>query len=186
MEQQFTPSDSYYHCGPDFDKFTMDRFGAGENNHILGHGLYFINSAPIAKRYAKYSVNPHLYTVTFNANASAFYNIRVKPSDEQAARYGKIKQEAGIEGRNTPPNYSIMKHGKGLPGEVFAILGTKAGQALLIKHGVLGQIEEVDDGVFEVAIYDTSIINITNKEAVDGGAKPAPRMSDEEWDAFWK
>lgn len=186
--ETFNPSAEYYHAGPDFDKFSMIGFGAGENNHLLGHGPYFINSVPIAKGYAKYSTDPVLYTVKFNAPAGAFYNNRNLPTPQQEVAYNKIAKELGFpDFRSVKSNHSIMKYGRGLPGAIFAKLGTQAGQKFLTECGVLGQIEEVDTGVFEVAVYDLSIIQIVNKEALVGlgrqPAEPNPEL-DDWWDSM--
>lgn len=164
--EEFAPRNTFYHVGPDFEKFSLEGFGRGENNHLLGHGMYFINNAYIAKRYAKYSSKPVLYTVTLNADPEQFYNNRLKPTEQQAARYNLIANELGYKTYGEVPyNHSAMKYGRGLPGAVFEKLGTQKGCDLLVKHGVVGQAEDMGyDNVFEVAVYDLQIIQIRNKE----------------------
>lgn len=170
LETEFTPSslpsESFYHVGPDFDQFSTDFLGKGENNHLLGFGCYFINNTNVAKGYAKYVArDPVMYEVKLNAPSDRFYCGRNKPTDEQAARYDKIAQALGYENRRAVPyNHSIMKFGRGLPGAVFSRLGAQRGLELLINNGVVGQFEDIGvDNLFEVAVYDTSIINILNK-----------------------
>lgn len=164
--EDFAPRDTFYHVGPNFEKFSLDGFGRGENNHILGHGMYFINNAYIAKRYAKYSSDPVLYTVTLNADAEDFYNNRVKPTESQDRRYNMIASELGYKTyQDVPYNHSAMKYGKGLPGAVFEKFGTQKGCELLVKYGVVGQVEDIGyDGIFEVAVYDLRIILIRKKD----------------------
>lgn len=172
LVENFAPNQPYYHVGPDFEQFSMAGFGRGENNHLLGHGIYFINSQHIAKGYAKYSSEPVLYTVHFNAGADQFYNNRVKPTDAQMERYNAIANEMGYAKlADVPYNHSLMKYGRGLAGAVFEKLGTQQGGQLLAKHGVVGQIEEVDSGIFEVAVYDMSIIQIDSKEPLNQGSE---------------
>lgn len=185
LTESFNPSDDYYHVGPNVEQLSMAGFGTGENNHLLGHGLYFINSIPIVKGYAKYSIDPHLYTVKLNAPAEAFYNNREYPTPKQTVAYNAIAEELGFpDYRSVRTNHSSMKYGRGLPGAIFAKLGTAAGQKFLIQHGVLGQIEEVNTGIFEVAVYDPSIIKIVGKEQLVGMGKPAPEPNPE-LDAWW-
>lgn len=186
LTESFNPHDEYYHVGPNFDKFDFVRFGGGENNHLLGHGMYFINSQYTAKGYAKYSEDPVMYTVKFNANPLAFYNNRVAATPEQQEAYNKIANALGAKTyRDLKYNHSAMKYGRGLPGAVFEAKGSKAGRELLIQAGVLGQIEEVDGGVFEVAVYDLSIIQIIKKEELPGMGKPKSEP-DPELDAWWE
>ena len=184
--ESFNPSGEFYHAGPNFEKFSFQGFGMGENNHLLGQGLYFINSAPIATRYAKYSVEPFLYTVRLNAPAGAFLNNRNVPTPEQEVSYNKIATELGFENfRSVKMNHSIMKYGRGLPGAIFAKMGTMAGAKFLVSVGVVGQIEEVDSGIFEVAVYDPSIIQIIDKQPLEGQGKPKAEP-DPEMDAWWE
>lgn len=184
--ESFSPNGEFYHAGPNFEKFSLEGFGRGENNHLLGHGLYFINSVPIAKGYAKYSTDPFLYTVRFNAPAGAFYNNRTLPTPEQEVAYNKIATELGFDHyRSVKLNHSNMKYGRGLPGAVFAKMGTQAGGKFLTSCGVVGQIEEVDAGVYEVAVYDPSIIQIIDKQPLEGLGKPKEEPNPE-LDAWWE
>lgn len=182
--EDFAPRDVFYHVGPDFEKFSLDGFGRGENNHLLGHGMYFINNAHIAKRYAKYSAEPVLYTVTLNADPDQFYNSRLKPTSEQADRYNQIANELGYKTYNDIPyKHSAMKYGRGIPGAVFEKLGTVKGCALLVKYGVVGQVEDLGyDDVFEVAVYDLDIIQIRKKDKLPSNKPDNP---DPDVDAWW-
>lgn len=187
LSEGFEPRDQFFHVGPNFDKFTMQGFGRGENNHLLGQGIYFINNAHIAKRYAKYSLEPVLYTVTLNANPEQFYNSRLKPTPDQATRYNSIANEIGYKTYDDIPyNHSAMKYGRGIPGAVFEKLGMVKGNELLTEHGVVGQVEDLGyDNCYEVAVYDLSIIQIQNKEKLPTEKKPdVPPNPD--LDAWWE
>ena len=184
--ESFNPHDEYYHVGPNFEQFSFVRFGGGENNHLLGHGMYFINNRHIAQGYAKYSHDPVMYTVKFNAGPAAFYNNRVAPTPEQQEARDKLANVLGARTtRELKMNHSAMKYGRGLPGAVFEAKGSEEGRKLLVQAGILGQIEEVDAGVFEVAVYDLSIIQIIKKEELVGMGKPKPEP-DPELDAWWE
>ncbi len=154
----------YYHCGPKFEKFSLAFMGMGENNHLLGYGIYFINNTHIAKGYAKYvgeNAEPTLYEVTLRANPEDFYCNARKATDAQVERYNKLANELGYQNWNDVPfRHSIMRYGRGLPGVVFEKYGPHKGCEVLRNHGILGQFEEVDSGIFEIAVYDTSIIQI--------------------------
>ena len=160
----------YYHCGPKFEKFDLAFMGRGENNHLLGHGIYFINNTYIAKGYAKYvqTGDAVLYEVNLRATPEDFYCNARKATESQVERYNQLAKELGYATWNDVPfRHSVMKYGRGLPGVVFERFGPHRGCEILRNHSILGQFEEVDDGVFEVAVYDTSIIQITNTTSVD-------------------
>lgn len=184
LSESFEPREQFFHVGPDFEKFTMQGFGRGENNHLLGQGIYFINNTVIAKRYAKYSTEPVLYTVTLNATPEQFYNSRLKPTPDQADRYNLIANEIGYKTYNDIPyKHSAMKYGRGIPGAVFEKLGVMKGNELLAKHGVVGQVEDLGyDDCYEVAVYDLSIIQIQSKEKLPSNKPDNPNP---EVDAWW-
>lgn len=174
----FPHNELFYHCGPNFDQFSTDFLGRGENNHILGHGIYFINSEHTALGYAKYlagGVVPVLYQVKINGNNDTLYCSRNRPSDKQQVSLDNIAKALGYEtSQDVPYRHSTMQYGRGLPGAVFAKLGTKAGLKLLIENGIHGQFEDVGNGLFEVAVYDTRIVQIMNKVEKPELAKEAP------------
>lgn len=183
LSEGFEPREPFFHVGPDFEKFTMQGFGRGENNHLLGQGIYFINNAFIAKRYAKYSTDPVLYTVTLNASPEQFYNSRLKPTDGQADRYNLIANEIGYKDYDAIPyKHSAMKYGRGIPGAVFEKLGVAKGNELLAKHGVVGQVEDLGyDNCYEVAVYDLSIIQIQSKEKLPSNKPDKPNPEVDTW-----
>lgn len=180
----------WYHCGPEFDQFSTAFLGGGENNHLLGLGMYFINSPEIAKRYAKYVKRGDavLYEATFNAHSEDFYCSRNKPDSFQDRELNKIAKLLGFEHyRDIPYRHSIMKYGRGVPGVVFEKFGAQKGAQILIEHGIHGQFEDVGDGVFEIAVWDTNIIKIVNKTKLprDPNRPPDPEP-DPELDAWWE
>lgn len=161
------PRTLWYHCGPDFDHFSTNFLGTGENNHLLGHGIYLINSPEIAKGYAKYvkTGKPFLYEVELqNVVSEDFYCSRNRPDSFQDRELSKLAKILGLD--NYPDvryRHSIMRYGRGMVGAVFERFGARKGAEILIEHGIHGQFEDVGDGIFEIAVWDTNLLKIVNK-----------------------
>lgn len=178
----------WYHCGPDFDNFSTEFLGSGEGNHLLGYGVYFINQINIAKGYAKHvmSGKPFLYTVKLNATSDQIYNNMLRPSEKMSHGMNAIAKQLGYEDyTKVPYRHSAMKYGRGLPGVVFSQLGPKQGAQLLIQNGILGQYEDVGNGVYEIAVWDLSIIKLVDKEKLPEDESKVNQVSDPELDAWW-
>ena len=158
----------FYHTGPDFDSFSHNFLGQGENQHLLGFGIYFINSKFIAEKYKEYvSDTPTLYTVKLNQLDGTFYNNRLAPTPAQESLYNLIAAEFGYKDfYDIPLKHSPMKFGRGLPGFVFSQLGITKGRDFLVRHKIYGQYEEVDSGLYEVAVYNLDCVKILSKSKI--------------------
>lgn len=182
------PRTTWYHCGPDFDKFSAAFLGTGENNHLLGHGIYFINVPEIAMRYAKYVKvgKPVLYEVQLqNVVSDDLYCSRNKPSAFQAIELNKLAKMLGYDTyQEVRYRHSIMQYGRGMVGAIFERFGSQKGAQILIEHGIHGQFEDVGDGVFELAMWDVSLLKIVNKQYLPEPDRP-PVQHDPDLDAWW-
>jgi hypothetical protein len=162
---------TWFHGGGDFNKFSLDSIGVGENNHLLGRGIYFINNKNIAERYTKYAKTSKsaLYEVNLNITGH-IYNYRERMDVETERAFDMIATELGL--RNHRDLYDIrgvsnMRDGVGLIGGVFFLCGsTKKAINMLKKYKIQGCYENVDAGVYEIAIFDESVIKIVKKDYV--------------------
>jgi hypothetical protein len=95
------------------------------------------------------------------------YNYRNKIPVLQRLMLDEIARELGFpDEKSMQYNHSAMRYGKGLPGAVFAKLGTQKGAELLMKYDIFGQYEDVGNGVVEISVWDTSKIKIITKMSV--------------------
>lgn len=189
IQPSVLPNTKWYHCGPEFEQFSTAFLGSGENNHLLGHGIYFINNSVIAQRYAKYvkSGKPVLYEVQLKgASNSDFYCSRNRPPEQQAQALNKIAKLLGYDDyRSVKYSHSAMKHGRGMVGAVFARFGSQKGAQVLIEHGICGQFEDIGyDGLFELAVWDMSMLQVISKEKLPE-TEAANTKSNPDIDAWW-
>lgn len=161
---------AFYHGGRVFDKFSLDHVGSGENNHLLGRGIYFINNRLIANNYRKYVGAPNYDTALYEVRlkfTGMVYESRRKPTPEEIRAWDSIAVELGLNDRfdlQKVQGVNIMKHGRGYVGEVAKLAGERKAFDLFQKHGIQGQVEDVGGGEWEVAVFDPSIIEMVDRE----------------------
>ena len=158
---------TWYHGSGDFNKFDLRFAGSGENNHILGKGIYFINNRREAEHYTKYSKtqDKYVYEVELRITGHA-YDAMVKMDDGTRRAFDNIAMELGLSSSRDlydTKGHSTLKHGRGMVGGVFNLAGDRRAFELFKKYGVQASYEKVDAGVYEISVFDPSIIRIKNK-----------------------
>lgn len=83
-----------YHGSPhSFDKFSLDKIGAGEGNQVYGHGLYFADNEDVAKSYRDHLLHKTDDVVSANTEMKRLSKIM----DKYEISYGKFSDPAGYE-----------------------------------------------------------------------------------------
>jgi len=151
-----------YHAGPPgIRKFDVRFIGRGEGMQALGPGIYFLDNARVALVYGKYVSNPHLYTVEVDTRGlysnsyghpPVLRDRLIKVADEMAA-------ERGL--KRLPPG-SALNHGSGTVGDIVRAVGNKKALKIFKDIGLQGSYTFLPGNLTEVAIYDPSIIRITD------------------------
>lgn len=150
-----------YHCGAKITQFSNMFLGSGENNQILGPGIYFGSTPNLAKMYCKYNQQPYLTTV--NLDTTNYYNP-IKGTPLLNHKFDDIEKELNLTLRDVR-NISSLKHGRGYIGAIVKTLGNKEALSMLVKHGIKGAFEEIEPNVKEYSVFDLSTINLISSEA---------------------
>lgn len=83
-----------YHGSPhSFDKFSLDKIGAGEGAQVYGHGLYFADNEDVAKSYRDNLLHKTDDVVSANTEMKRLSKIM----DKYEISYGKFSDPAGYE-----------------------------------------------------------------------------------------
>jgi len=162
---------TWYHGGGDLTKFDMRFIGSGENNHILGRGIYFINDRAHAEMYTRYAktAEKYIYEVQLRITGHA-YDAIVKMDDGTRSAFEYIARELGLSSASElydTPGHSTLKHGRGLIGGLFNIAGDQKAFELLKKYKIQASYEKIEPGLYEIAVFDPSIIVIKNKIRIE-------------------
>lgn len=153
-----------YHVGRKHDgKFDVTYAGTStEGSSVLGPGIYFTNNKNTALGYADYYDNPWLYEVKIDIHD--LYISKNKPSERMVNIMNTIAKEIGYTPETLPRDPNYLKNGRGFIGQVVNVVGKKKAQELFIKHGLTGSQENIDTGIYEYCIFDTSVITLISKE----------------------
>lgn len=151
-----------YHCGAKITQFSNMFLGSGENNQILGPGVYFGSTPGLAKMYCKYNQQPYLTTVTLDTTS---YYDPIKGTPTLNHKFDDIAKELNLTSLRDVRNISTLQHGRGLIGAIVKTLGNKDSLSILIKHGIKGAFEEIEPNVKEYSVFDLSTVKLISSEA---------------------
>lgn len=158
-----------YHGGSGFDgHFNLNFSGSGEGYRILGPGMYFITNKYMANTYGKKYGQRDNSVYTVELNVRNFYNNRAVPSDAVVAAFEGIAKELGLASAEEITYYpqNALRSGRGRIGKVVEMAGHKKAQELFIKHGLDGAMENIDDDIWELCVFNLDMVRIINKEPV--------------------
>lgn len=164
------------------DKPDISYVGSGESSssgahwgNILGPGIYFATEEDVAKRYMKFGGNrPTLHKVLINTKG--LYETRsgkplwlrnnMKTAYEELVSRDEFKAKLKYDRAGNPTGdvhgHDLGKHGQGLTGNIFALLGAVEGRKFLLKAGVTGVFEKLPVG-YEIAVFDPRIVSLVEK-----------------------
>lgn len=153
-----------YHGGADFEGgFSLGHQGSGENNLILGPGVYFADNPDIAKRYTKYAGNPAMYSVEINMS-NIYDPVRGEPQNMRGIG-DKMAQALGFQSVDDMPSApSTFTYGKWPVGNIVKYLGRGKALAFFREFGLDGLYEILPDGTREIAVYNPAVIR--NKQKI--------------------
>lgn len=157
-----------YHGGAESEgDFELGHQGKGENNLILGPGIYFADNPDIARRYTKYAGDPAMYSVEINMS-NIYDPVHGEPKNMRGLG-DKMAQALGFQSvDDMPTSPDSFKHGKWPIGNIVAHLGRDKALALFRKFGLDGVYETLPDGTREIAVYNPAAIR--NKQRITEGA----------------
>lgn len=146
-----------YHGGGNFDFPDIKFLGSGENNHVLGPGIYFATNPRIAKRYMSYSSDPRFYQCTIDM--SRIYDP-VKGLPEEMRGIGdRMAESLGMAFDDLPRAVSL-KYGKWPVGPFVQHLGVDKALELFRKFDLNGLYENLPgNNGMEIAVYDTAVVS---------------------------
>lgn len=146
-----------YHCGRKLDggSFNFSKFGHGEGTSLLGPGLYFSTDRGIACGYSKYVSDPYEYEVEIDT--TDIYNPSKGPEGQEHLSKAARELSARFDGQLKWA--SVLKHGRGIAGELVATFGHEKAREILVEAGIKGTYEPLY-GFAEICVFDPSIIKI--------------------------
>ena len=159
-----------FHCGSNFDKFSIDHSGSGEGMRVLGPGIYFVTDENIAKMYGKYSKESTYTLYEAEIDTTNFYcyghswHRNANQSQQILDRIDEIAIEHGYKNAVSIRGASDSNMGKPPIGGIVKILGWKNALNSLISKGVQGALEFIQPGTTEMTVFDTSVIKMKNKK----------------------
>jgi hypothetical protein len=155
-----------YHGGSRIDKFSFDHLGTGENNHLLGPGVYFATRKNIGKIYTKYSSDPHLTEVEIDM--SRVYDP-IKGLPESMRGLGdQMAQSLGYDTMDDLPfKHTSLKYGRWPIGPIVETIGVKKAHELFRKFRLDGMYEHLDTDSLEIAIYNMDVVKIIHSSPHD-------------------
>lgn len=159
-----------FHCGSNFSQFSTDHSGSGEGMRVLGPGIYFATDEGIAKMYCKYSNTPMSGLYEAEIDTTNFYcfghSWHRNPNQSKIVsdRIQEIAVENGYENTDSIRGVQDGKMGRPPIGSIVKILGWQNALKTLVSKGVQGALEIIQPEVFEIAVFDTSVIKMKNKK----------------------
>jgi len=166
-----------FHCGSNFAQFSTDHSGSGEGMRTLGPGIYFVTDENIAKMYCKYSKTATSGLYEAEIDTTNFYcygyswNRNPNQSKQISERIDEIAKEHGYESAMEIKGVSDGQMGTPPIGGIVKLLGWQSALNALVSKGVQGALEFIQPGVIEMAVFDTSVIKVTNKKELPMVAK---------------
>ena len=145
-----------YHGGGKITSFNLDNLGSGENNMVLGPGIYFATQANIAKRYTKYAQDPHMYQVEINM--SRVYDPARGTPTEMRGIGDRMAQSLGFDSVDDMPPADGLQYGKWPIGPIVKHLGIPKALQLFRQFDLDGMKENLAAGGLEIAIYNLQAI----------------------------
>lgn len=160
----------WYHGGAAFEKFSTRNIGRGENNHILGKGIYFINDKETATRYMKYAPTSSraVYTVEIRFSGLVFDSLGGNLTHQHRDALDGAARDLGLNDRSellNHPNRSNMRDGRGYIGGIFTHSGnTNRALSILQKNRIQGSYERIHGNIIELAVFDADVISVKEKD----------------------
>lgn len=157
-----------YHCGRKLDggSFNFSKFGHGEGTSLLGPGLYFSTDRGIARGYSKYVSDPYEYEVEIDT--TDIYNPSKGPEGQEHLSKAARELSARFDGQLKWA--SVLKHGRGIAGELVATFGHEKAREILVEAGIKGTYEPLY-GFAEICVFDPSIIKIKGVKRFESPSK---------------
>ena len=164
LREQLESEITAYHCGRNIEseQFSLEFFNTGERFGYppLGPGIYFATEERIARAYCHYHPEPYLYEVRIPTKS--LYNLHTGEPEELRERLAewslKNPMRSKWSGEELHPWDKIERitrtQGAQKAAKVLSDLGIRGGWTTLLAGGL------------EVAVYDTSIVTIVNKEGI--------------------
>jgi len=134
-----------------------ERRGTGENNAILGPGIYFTNSPSIANLYKKFG---GVGTKTKLDLEKLWDPIKGTPL-KRRREWPKIWKDLGLSEAEVDRLHnraSTLRDGRGGLGALVSHVGPAKARKILVDHGIQGAIESLPDGDSEIAIFDDELL----------------------------
>ena len=157
-----------YHVGPKFEKFDLSHIGSGENNMILGPGMYFLTSKSSALVYSKYHSYPYLYTVSINSNG-LYDPIKGEPlhlRKKMLSLRQHVAKSLGMTLKEFDFKGMPLTHGNAGIGDFVYHIGAEKTRSFFKRIGVTGIYEHISPDVLEISVYDLSTVKILSVESV--------------------
>lgn len=147
-----------YHGGGKISQLNHNSVGQGENNHLLGPGVYFGTDKGVAQGYMQYGRgSQHLYQCQINT--SRIYDPVHGMPKEMRGIGDRMAQDIGFKSCDDLPNASDMQYGKWPVGQFIQHLGRDKAFALFKKHRLDGMYEQLPDQGLEIAIYNLDAVS---------------------------
>lgn len=190
LESALTGTTVAYHCGSmslKGGRFDVSYVGTGElkggKKAPMGPAVYFSTTRNVAKLYCQYVDGPAFYTVKIKT-AGMVDQIKKLGPKKLLDKLTQQAEELEAEHGRLPYPWDVIV-------SMFDLLGRKETFRRLKEMGITGQYQTFSGqyGKFtEIAVYDTSVISLTNDElirfapGVRGRKNPDPSDIGAGWD----
>jgi hypothetical protein len=165
-----------YHCGKDIGEgsFSLSFLGTGEGwgrwRMPLGPGIYFHTDPTVAAHYCKYNNEPFIYKVTIPTEGLLGPDARFTENQDIIGKLIEVLDIVTEDAKEKFPWAFRWRTRRLELNDIGKLYGVDKIKEVLVASGVTGRWTTVAGGE-EIAIYDTSIINIIGRIEADIFAK---------------